>query len=126
MTDFDEYAMTKIELEETMNIKKMIGIILLICGIAMILFSVYINNQVSQGKATLSNAQSAVEHGSSLFSRTPVTKQIGNGLTRPMQRQIDEGQSQIAYYEGMAGWLLAGGIGFIVLSGFAILFYRKK
>jgi len=109
-----------------MNVKKIAGIILLISGIAMILFSVYITNQVAEGKAKISNAQNTVDKGSSLFSTNPISKQIGKVFMNSAQSQIDAGQSQIVYYEGLSGWLLVGGIGFIVLGGSALLFLRKQ
>jgi hypothetical protein len=108
-----------------MNSKKIIGIIIGICGIAMILFSIYISNQVGEGKVKASKAQSQVDTGSWLFSQSPATKEVGKALTGAAQSKIDEGQRQITYYEGMAKWLLIGGIGFIVIGG-VILFYRRK
>ena len=109
-----------------MNLKRMIGIIVSICGIATIFVSIYIKNQVATGKEIASKAQSQVDVGTSLFSLTPVTKEIGKGISGQAQSKIDEGQRQISYYEGLANGLLIGGIGLIILGGAVVLLGRKK
>jgi LPXTG-motif cell wall-anchored protein len=106
--------------------KKFLGIILAIGGIAMIVFSFYIKSQVAEGKAKASSAQSTVDKGTWLFSQNPISKEVGKGLTNPIQKQIDEGESQISYYENMATWLLIGGIGVLIIGGAVVLISRKK
>ena len=50
--------------------KKLIGFILALGGAAMIVFSFYIKNQVSEGKEKASKAQSTVDTGTWLLSKT--------------------------------------------------------
>ncbi|MES2273834.1 MAG: hypothetical protein V4487_06545 [Chlamydiota bacterium] len=109
-----------------MNSKRIFGILLLIGGIALFLFSNYISKQVTAGKAEISSAQSQVDQSNSLFSLNPVSKEVGKGLTGSAQRKIDAGNQEVNEYERLAGWLkIGGGILLIVGIGFLILGKKK-
>jgi hypothetical protein len=105
--------------------KKVLGAILFLGGIAMILLSMYIKNQVVQGKLEVSDAQSKVDSGNSLFSLNPMAKEVGKTMTGSAQKKINAGQEQISMYEQRAQWLQMGGIALLVL-GAGIFFIGGK
>lgn len=108
-----------------MKTKSIIGSLLLICGIALIGFSMYVTSQVEEGKGKVSSAQSKVDKGKGLFSGDPLTEQIGKGLTSGAQKKIDEGKDKIAHYEQVAAWSKAGGIACIII-GLGVFFIPTK
>ncbi|MGE0669779.1 MAG: hypothetical protein AB7H48_06930 [Parachlamydiales bacterium] len=108
-----------------MKTKCTIGTLLLICGIALIGFSMYVTQQVEEGKGKVSSAQSKVDKGKGLFSGNPVSEEIGKGIASGAQRKIDEGQQQIEFYEGVATWTKFGGIACIII-GLGVFFVPTK
>ncbi len=109
-----------------MSWKRIIGILLVLAGITLILTSNYISNQVEAGKEQISSAQEKVDKGSSLFSLSPYTKDVGQEITGSAQKKIDEGKLQVIQYETLAGKLKIGGIALIVVGGLFMIFGRKK
>jgi hypothetical protein len=110
-----------------MNVKRVLGFILLVGGIVLMLFSNYILNQVAEGKEKISNAESQVQRGNSLFSLNPVSKEVGKGIMGGAQNKIDIGKQQVGYYEDLAGKMHMGGIAAIAL-GLVLIFlsFKKK
>ncbi|HEY5260145.1 MAG TPA: hypothetical protein VIJ46_05795 [Rhabdochlamydiaceae bacterium] len=110
-----------------MHSKKIIGIVLIVIGVAMFIFSNSISNQVAEGRGEISSAQSQVDTGNTLFSMTPETKQVGKVFTGSAQDQINAGSAKADYYERMAHWLKIGGV-VIALIGVGCMFCccRKK
>lgn len=111
-----------------MNIKKVLGIVLLIGGLALYIVSNYIMGQVNEGKQKISGAQKQIDTGKELFSLAPYGKDIGQELTNPVEKKIHEGQNQVNYYEDIAQWMHLGGTVLMVLGGaiFLIGFMKKK
>lgn len=109
-----------------MKSKKMFGIVLLIVGIVMLGASFYIKGQVGVGRIQISNAQRNVDSGTSIFSMTPATNQVGKGLFGGAQGRIDAGTQQADYYDQMAGWLQIGGVLCIIVGGALIFFSSRK
>ena len=105
---------------------RVVAIILIICGAALIGFSMYVTKEVEHGKSQVSSAQGKVDKGSGLFSGNPVAQEIGKGVTQGAQKKIDEGQAQINFYEGVASVTMIGGIACIVIGVGAYLFGGKK
>ena len=109
------------------NCGRILGILILIAGIASILFSNYITEQVLQGKAKVKQGEKAVSQGNQLFSLNPLTKSVGQNLTNPMQKKINEGKETIAHYEQLAQTLKVGGIvGIVVGAGLIIVSFVYK
>lgn len=109
-----------------MKIKTVIGILVVVCGIAGVVASQYIMNRVEEGKGQVEEAQNKVDQGQGLFSLNPITKQIGKGATDAAQKKIDEGSEQIAQYTKLADQLQIGGMIAIVLGGCVILIGKRK
>lgn len=111
-----------------MHFKRFSGIILLIIGIVLILFSNYIADQITMGKNKISNAQEQVNQANSLFSLNPYTKEAGKIATDSGQRKINEGQKQVDKYEQISHFLLMGGIVLAVAGSVLIIinFISKK
>ena len=105
--------------------KTAFGIILLFAGIAGIGFSLYIKEQVVQGKEQVSSAQGKVDQGNSLFNLAPAGKEVGGIFSKPFQNKIDEGSAEIQKYEQIASWLMIGGVIFLGL-GLVTIFVSKK
>ena len=115
--------------------KKILGVLIVLIGIAMLGGSYYIQNQVNEGKIQVASAQSKVDTGKALFSNIPVAKDvgvvgeigkgIGKGLASSAQSKIDAGSEQIRHYEKMAFGLKMGGIALIIV-GIAVVFIGRK
>ncbi len=103
---------------------KKLGIIGIIIGLICIGSSLYIKKEVKEGQKKISSAEGNVDHGTALFSITPYTKDIGEGLSSPFRNKIDEGKKDVRYYNALSNWLMIGGIVFIV--GGVVLVARKK
>lgn len=109
-----------------MSWKRIVGIILVLAGIALLLTSNYIVEQVEQGKEQISSAQKKVNQGDSLFSLSPYTKDVGKEITGSAQKKIDAGKQDVLHYETLAGQLKIGGIALIVVGVLLVIFGRKK
>lgn len=97
----------------------------LIIGVICMGSSLYIKGEVREGQKKIANAQRNVDQGTSLFSITPLTKPFGDGLSRPVQKEIDQGKQDVAYYTALSNWLMIIGTLFL-LGGAASFFIRKK
>ncbi len=110
-----------------MNSKRIIGIVLIVIGVVMFIFSNTISNQVAEGRGKISSAQKKVDTGNTLFSLTPESQQVGKMLTDSAQEKIDEGSVKADYYESMASSLKIGGIvAFIIGVGFVFLGRKRS
>lgn len=105
-----------------MRFSRILGFVILIAGIAALLFSNYITTQVKEGKIKVNKGQKAVDQGNQLFSLNPVSKQVGKSLTDSAQKSINEGVQKIAHYENIAQILEIGGIAAIILGGGMVIF----
>ncbi|MBN2479126.1 MAG: hypothetical protein JXA94_02745 [Parachlamydiales bacterium] len=106
--------------------KRILGIVIIIIGAALIISSFIIKSQVSEGRKEIAEAQKQVNRGSSLFSHNPITKEIGKGLTGAAQNKIDAGTQKANFYNTLAVWFQIGGAVFIVLGAGIIFIGRKK
>lgn len=111
-----------------MNLKKIIAIIVFVVGLGMIGGSMYIKNQVEQGKLQVASAEEKLSQGKTLFSLNPVAKQIGEGISSAADRKIAGANRDIAYYSNLAQQLLVGGIVLVVIGAalFAFSFKTKS
>lgn len=101
--------------------KRIFGIILVLVGVGMILFSKYLNGQIGQGNRKISKAQGQVDTANTLMSFSPEAKKYGSGYTESAQGQINEGRYKVGQYEQLSNWVQIGGIAFIVIGGILIL-----
>jgi hypothetical protein len=107
--------------EGTMKLR-ILGIIILLAGIASIFFSNYITTQINEGKIKIEKGQKTVDQSNSLFSLNPYSKQVGQGMTSSAQKKIDEGKNEVARYEQIASTLQIFGIAGIVVGAGVTLF----
>jgi len=105
-----------------MNWKTVLGIIIVICGIALVSFSNYVSNRVGEGQQQIEQGQQKVDTINKVFSINSNTKQFGKTLTDPAQQKIDEGKIQVAAYAAFAGQIRVAGFVLIVL-GAALFVY---
>lgn len=109
-----------------MNTKRNIGITLMIVGIGLMGASYYIKRQVEEGKIEISGAQKKVDTTNWLFSLSPTTKQLGDGLTDSAQKKINEGKQEVLDYQTLAGKLMIGGIIVAVFGVVLAIWGRQK
>lgn len=93
-----------------MKALRVFGILVVLAGIAALLFSNYITDQVLQGKSQIAAGEQKVKKGKQLFSSNPYTKPLGEAITGSADKKIAKGKEEIAYYEELAQTLKTGGI----------------
>jgi len=109
-----------------MSMKKYLGIVLLFAGLGCISFSIYIKEQVKEGRNEIYEGQKTVDQTKSLFSISPYTKPIGEGLANAGQSKIDAGTMKADQYEQMALYLKLSGIVLVITSGVSFFYFSKK
>ncbi len=109
-----------------MNVKKIIAIVVVVVGIVMVGGSMYINNQVEQGKMQVSSAERKVNRGKAIFSLSPATEGIGDQMAKSADRKISNAKGEISYYANMAQNLLIGGIVLIILGALLYVFALRS
>jgi uncharacterized ion transporter superfamily protein YfcC len=111
-----------------MKFLRIIGILVFIAGIASILASNYITEQVNEGKLKIAKGEKAVNQANQIFSFNSTTQQVGQAVTSSSKKKIAEGKEQITDYQAMAHQLMVGGvIGCVAGAGiFVGSFFGKK
>lgn len=130
-----------------------LGIIAIVCGIVLFVFSGYITNQVAIGRGEIRSGQAKVKAGqekvntaqenvntaNKVIDNTTQVKGLGGLITSPAQEKINSGQAQINagqtkikkgiqeanYYEKLATQLKFGGIVLMVIGAVLLLFAFK-
>lgn len=105
---------------------KVLGILLIVAGALMIVFSDYIATQVQEGKMQIRSAQSQVDTAESVFSMSKYTKPIGKTFTQSAQKKIDAGQREVDKYETVSSSLKIGGIILIVIGAVVLLMGSRR
>ena len=109
-----------------MNPKRVLGIICIIIGAAMLFGSNYIAEQVEEGKARVQSAESTMSTTNSILSLNPVTDQVGQSLNKSANKKIAKGKEEIAKYEALASKLQVAGVILIVIGIGILILGRKK
>lgn len=109
-----------------MSKRRIFGIVIGLIGVVAILASMYIKQQVEEGKGKVGKAQKKIEQGKTLFSLSPATKGVGQGISGAAEKKIGEANEQIAYYARLSSQLEIGGIIFLVIGGGMVLMGGKK
>lgn len=107
-----------------MHKKRMIGILVLLGGVILMVFSGYIAVRVGEGREQIDSAQKKVDLGNSIFSLTPTSKKVGKQITNPFQKRINEGKQEVGEYEALEYKLRIGGVILLIL-GFVLVLMRK-
>ena len=101
-----------------MNVKRIIGIIVVIVGVVLLFVSANIKKQVAEGTLKVTKAEKSVSTANSLFSLSPTAKQLTQGSMKSAEKKIKAGKEDIAYYSKLADELQMGGF---ILIGAGIL-----
>ncbi len=109
-----------------MNIRRILAMVALIAGIALIGFGQYIKMKVAEGREEISDAQTKVDRSGALFSLSPYTKQAGEQLTDSAQKKIDEGKQEVGHYAALAYQLQLGGIVIGILGIIFLIIPRRS
>lgn len=105
--------------------KRAIGILVILVGVVLMVFSGYIAERVGEGRQQVESAQKKVDMGNRLFSVTPESKRAGKYIMNPFQKRIDEGKQEVGEYADLAYKLRVGGIILLVL-GVVLFLIRKR
>jgi ABC-type transport system involved in multi-copper enzyme maturation permease subunit len=108
------------------NPKAFLGIVMIVVGAIMLVFSNYIANQVTAGKFAIQSGQNTIDNTNSLFSTTKATKPIGEMFTSSGQQRVDAGRAEVSKYESISHNLQLGGIALIVVGIGLLIWSRKK
>lgn len=93
-----------------MNGKKISGLILILIGAALIVFSCLISAKVKQGEQKIQRSQRTVNTIRKYSSVSPNAKKIGQMATQPVQQKINQGKQEAAKFQGISIWAFIGGI----------------
>jgi predicted PurR-regulated permease PerM len=96
--------------------KKIFGVVLMIFGVVSIVVSLVIKSRIHEGKIQISSAQEMVDTGNSQLSKIPFANEIGKGITRSAQNEINAGSQKIYNYTLASNFMLYGGIALIILG----------
>ena len=110
-------------------VKRILGILILVAGVVMILYSNYIFEQIGEGKGKIARAEQQMQTGKELFSfapaqvtESPIVQGVGEHVSSSIQQKINEGKATIAYYEKVATGLKWGGWAAIIVGAILFLF----
>ncbi len=109
-----------------MNLRRVLGILMIVGGIVLILTSNYISERVLEGKAQIASGQRKVDTADSVFGMSRATKPVGKAFTGSGQRRIDAGQREVDRYEQLAGQFRMGGYALIIVGLIVTLVPRRK
>jgi hypothetical protein len=109
-----------------LNFKQIIGLLAVLLGVALIIFVVYGNQKLDEGREEIASGKQKVKQTQQLFSFNPVSKQVGQGLTSGAQDRIAEGEMTVEQYEKMLMWCEIGGIALIVVGAGLMFFCRTR
>ena len=110
----------------TLNFKRIFGLLAIVVGIALIIFSVYGTKQLNEGKLKIADAKKKVSQSNQLFSLNPISKEIGKGMTSGAEGKIAAGERTVEEYERLFKWCQIGGIALIVLGVGFVIFGRTN
>lgn len=111
-----------------MRAKKIIGLVLIILGVASYLFGNYVATQVVDGKKKIAKTQKTVNKVRGITDLNPDTKVVGKIATQPIQKKIDEGRGDVKTYGTLAMLLHTVGIVLFAIGLLLLLmgFLSKK
>ena len=109
-----------------MRKKTVLGLVLIVLGLGLIGFSMYINAQVKEGQSKVTHAQKAVDESKGLFSGAPLGNQLGKQVTSGAQHKINAGKEQIEFYSNLADLSRIVGIGVIAVGAGVLVIGKKK
>jgi len=109
-----------------MNFKQILGIIGILLGIASMVVASRINERLDEARGEIGDAKQKVDTGKKLFSLSPATKEIGQGLTSGADKKIRNAEEEVAHYQQIANWCHAGGIALIVVGAASVLIFWKR
>ena len=95
-----------------MGKKKIIGLVALILGIVLIVFSMYVKMRLGETQQTLNEIKSP-------FSNNPVGSKVGESMQEAANMKMGE-------YATFATWALYGGIILVVIGGGVMFCCKKK
>ena len=103
-----------------MNVKRTIGILLLIVGVFTIFYANYLKAEVAREG---SKAYEKINRGGQLFQGNSMSEAFGGMMTGSMKKKA---ASEIERYNNMVQNLLIGGIIVAVIGGAMAIFCTKK
>lgn len=110
-----------------MNIKRIIGIVSIIVGIVLLMVSRQIDQKLDEARDEIGGAKKKVSTGKKLFSLNPVSKEIGDGLAKGVDKKISDAEATVAHYEKVSMFCHVSGIVLVIVgAGIVFLSWKKK
>ncbi len=100
-----------------MNARRIIGIVMCGVGVILIFLSLYMKDQIAHGNVEISQGESRMKTGKTLFGTNPYTKEAGNQMFfNSGDERIRAGKDEIAYYEARSNQIMTIGIISIIIG----------
>jgi len=109
-----------------LNFKRIFGLLVIIAGVALMMFSNYLDGRLADADRQISDAKKKIQQGDQLFSLNPVSKEIGGAITGSAKQKVRSGEEEVAYYRRISMYSHNGGIALIVIGAVIVIFGRKK
>src|SRR5271170_3057903 len=109
-----------------MRKKTILGLVLIVLGLGLIGFSLYVKAEIKAGQLKVTHAQKSVDESKGLFSNAPLGGQIGKQVTGGAQDKINAGKEQIEFYKNLANLARIVGIGVIAVGAGMLVFGKRK
>lgn len=109
----------------SLNLKLIIGIVVVLCGIFLLTFSNYITVQVAIGRGDISRAQAQVNGINGLIDNSSRVHGLSNLFTGSAQNQINAGIQKANYYEKLSWELKIVGFVLLIIGALFLFFGRK-
>ena len=106
-----------------MNFKRILGLIIVILGIACLALASYIKQEVALKKGEAQQQVGAVTNNPLLKQAGPYGEQVGSTAGAMANAEIE---ARAAEYEILANWPYWGGVALIVIGGSILLFCRNR
>jgi hypothetical protein len=107
-------------MEEYMNKKRTVGIILLLIGVVVIIYATVQKERIA---AAGGSAYAKINQGSSLFQGNQFSEAAGNMVTGSLKKMT---AAELARYYELVRYLMIGGIIVAIIGGGMIIFCGKK
>ena len=107
-----------------MNFKRVLGVLAIVIGIALVVFVIYGKSQIKQAKEEISSAKKKVGQGNELLSLNPLSKTIGRGITGGVQKKIAQGERTVEQYEMIFMWCQISAI-ILIVTGTGLIFFGR-
>ena len=102
-----------------MNIRRLIGILLLAAGIAILFYANFQKGRIAEASKS---ANEKINKGQSLFQENPVSEAVGSMVGKSMHEKVS---TEVEKYRAMVMWLTIAGI-IVGVIGLGMTIFSKN